>query len=272
MSRWPECYAGHCPNTNMALEHFHSELKNLHMNRGQHHRFDSIIKMLLDKTYADLNRRMLTILKNPHTNRDRQVRKFHESGVKIPPTDISAVNGKWIVRSQTDKEVTYEVSLLQPCPGRATCLRCHNCQVCHHMTKCTCPHYSRGNVCKHIHAICHRNPEIVAARFPKISREERLQELHELAPLRAARHPNELQEARAKAEALLATTHHMDDDAQREVFQAVIVACSSPKTPQTPRLHLETTATPRRSTLPIHQQITPQRRRPVINRKLDQLM
>lgn len=99
------------------------------------------------------------------------------------------------MRSQTDKEITYEVSLLQPCPGRATCLRCHNCQVCHHMTKCTCPHYSRGNVCKHIHAICHRNPEIVAARFPKISREERLQELHELAPLIAARQPNELQDS-----------------------------------------------------------------------------
>lgn len=213
VSRWPECYAGESPNTNMSLEHFHSEFKSLHMKRGQSHRVDAIIQMLLDKTDADLDRQIYKIVKNPRTTRDHQVAHMHEKGAKIPPNDIASENGSWLVTSQSHPDKSYVVTPRERCPV-STCLRCRTCGVCAHMMECTCPFFSRGELCKHIHAVCLQNADWIAERFPKISREERLQGLESLGQLRAARNPNNLEATRAQAHALMATSQHMDEDSK----------------------------------------------------------
>lgn len=264
VSKWPECYAGHSPLTNMSLEHFHSEYKCLYMNRDQAQRFDGVIHLLVKKSNDDLTRRMIKVMKNPYTSRDYEVRRILNIGLKIQLEDIKEVNGAWKVVSQTQDNISYSVTLLQKCPA-PLCLRCRDCTVCIHEIMCTCPFYNRGKLCKHIHAVCHQNAAVIATILPKFTRKEQLKELPQLEAFRTATHLSDFDSNRAKAVAAITTAHTRDKGEQAEFYAAVVQAYDSPKTPRC-QLRIgasdskDCNTTPKRSMAVRMEKITPQRR------------
>lgn len=154
-TRWPKSYAGGCPNTNMSLENFHSDLKMNWFHRFGNYRLDEVVEVLVQKTKKDLVDRFIKVAKNPATNRYREMRPRHDKGMLIPRSDIvaTAAPNCWHVKSASVADQWYEVRQLQNC-AIPLCVRCCKCGVCHHMMECSCADNSRLHVCKHIHAIC----------------------------------------------------------------------------------------------------------------------
>lgn len=232
------------------------------MKKGQSHRVDDIIQMLMNKSSADIERRILKVSKNVYTFRDKEIRKIHQNALKINVENITDNGGKWFVASQSNPSQSYTVTLLQDCATRL-CLKCRDCGVCYHMVMCNCVYYERGNLCKHIHAVCFHNPRVIAARFRKLSREEELKELPELQYHRTESHLSHSRTIRATAQATMAAAHTLDDQSQTAFFQAVVSAFNSPKTPRSqPGFSgsQDCNTTPKRKMSTRMEKITPQRR------------
>lgn len=63
----------------------------------------------------------------------------------------------WKLKSEADEEVEYSISKISDCCTAVICpTKCKEPQceeMCRHIYKCTCPDYSSGHTCKHLHRI-----------------------------------------------------------------------------------------------------------------------
>lgn len=180
--KWAKCYARECPNTNMSLEHFHSDLKVNYLEGRRNHRLDSLIYQLSQKMKSDVTARFRTIALLSYSKRDLVIQAQHNAAQEIPSDDVTMESdGVWRVTSQspTSTEI-YTVKLLSMC-NELLCLRCRTCNICVHMVHCTCLFYTRHLLCKHIHVCCTRYAHQVKSRFG--SRLENKGELDEVGQL-----------------------------------------------------------------------------------------
>lgn len=243
-------------------------------------RMDSLIFHLSEKMVYDVRSRFRNVALNPRTKRDYQLLRQHKSARSIPLANISQVpEGYWKVRSQSTRDVVHTVRLLVQCL-QPLCLKCRDCDVCVHMVSCTCAHYQRNELCRHIHACCIHFP--VRLRFPERVPEQQLAELHELEPLIMASQKSELDLMREMAEGVLS---NMDSDNQIRLFKSIcaeglrtpatprpsnptpsVPALLSPQVP--PRPSPQEPATPSSSRQPWNKLTTPQRQRYGVKRKL----
>ena len=92
MFLWPQCFAGSCPNTNMSLEHLHSELKVIHFEGLQNARLDRLIHHLLAKARSDVLGYTHALAKNAYTKKDLEM--FNATRERWPST-VSSLWYRW---------------------------------------------------------------------------------------------------------------------------------------------------------------------------------
>lgn len=177
---WPKCFAQTCPNTNMALEAFHSDFKRNYLMSRMNIRMDSLLSHLLDYLGSKLRSRIETVTTDGKSYREVPILEAHRRAANIPKDSIHReVAGVWLVPSRSQEGVTYKVALGGPCP-QPLCLRCRECDLCVHMVTCTCPRHERDELCSHVHACGSHFQEDVRMRFSKRNRKSAFTELEYL--------------------------------------------------------------------------------------------
>lgn len=168
---WARCYVKDGgPRFNMAIENFHKQFKYYELEGLPQKRLDVLIKGLTN--YLE-NAGLLyahDIQKQPWKKRDQGVEKRHKSAQNV--TDITqSGDDQWIVGSAS-MNCTYTVTWTGPCRFIG-CLRCRQCRICRHTMMCSCPDRSGGHICKHLHALVDRYPEL-KDRIPNITDSDRM--------------------------------------------------------------------------------------------------
>lgn len=232
---WPKCFAGTAPNTNMSLEHFHSDLNKLAGNLV-FNRLDSLIFLLTEKAKNDTVMKLNVIITNPYSFREKDICKRHrDSQTEIPQDNITRDElhpTTWNVRSQSNPDVWHEVQLhLDPCTYR-TCLKCRTCNVCRHIVQCTCFAYDRGDLCRHIHAACTKYKADVERVFRSHPHEPSVADIEALRPHLEAESQSEETLLRKELHAAVDGLDVHDLKALHASRKPALA--SSPRTPQLP--------------------------------------
>ena len=124
----------------------------------------ALLKIARDKVFEQLTK----LEKGKYSHRITEINKRHKSAIKMSVTITRQNETGWMVPSDHDGSVTYNVRLL-----RDTCnckLRCKNCDACIHMYACTCmDSMLHATVCKHVHLVKIRTTAKVSATVPHTS-------------------------------------------------------------------------------------------------------
>lgn len=181
---WARCYVKDGgPRFNMAIENFHKQFKYYEMEGLPQKRLDVLIKGLHDYLETAGCLYVHEIEKQPWKKRDNGVVERHSKAETV--TDITASgNNTWFVGSATTNR-TYTVTWTGPCKFIG-CLRCRQCRICRHVMMCSCPDRSGGHICKHLHAVVARYPEL-KDRIPIITDPDRMREMKWGQTLRPSR-------------------------------------------------------------------------------------
>ena len=114
----------------MFVEAFHRTLKIVYLQHKQNRRIDFLVHTLLkiarDKVFEQLTK----LEKGKYSHRVTEINKRHKSAVKMSVNIAAEDETSWMVLSDHDGSVTYNVKLLSE-----TCnckLRCITCDVCIH--------------------------------------------------------------------------------------------------------------------------------------------
>ena len=146
-------------NTNMFVETFHRTLKVVYLQHKQNRRIDFLLHTLLkiarDKVFDQLTK----LEKGKYSHRITEINKRHKSAVKMSVNIKRTDESGWMVPSERDGSVTYNIKLL--CDSCNCKLRCANCDVCIHMYSCTCiDSMLHATVCKHVHLVKMRTTKV----------------------------------------------------------------------------------------------------------------
>lgn len=246
--RWAKCFAEECPNTNMILEAFHSQLKNIFFGKKRNRRLDTLIYRLSCMVDTEVKGHFQSVTKDKYTYKEKDIVATHRRAITIMSDELTRIApATWNVRSQNQRDHLYTVQLREQCTVDK-CLQCRDCGVCHHMVTCTCQRNVREELCVHIHACCVHFCEEVRQKFRKRRREDNFEELKRLEPFIAAatsdRH-SILHDA-AK-DALESAREKLQPGDFQQVCEAVLAAVvpDSPHTPLSTR--------PRWNSAPVHQ-------------------
>lgn len=228
--KWPKCYAGACPNTNMSLERFHKELKTKYLKCGVNIRLDILLYNLVSKSRDDLTRRFQKKALDSYSFRDREILKRHTKSKSLVSDVEYMGDGHWLVQSQSTADTKYEVQIVDHCTT-SNCLRCRACGVCTHMIICGCDKYrQRQELCKHIHAACLHDPDVIKHRFPRKNCGLDDAELARRGRFISDEGRNELTNDKMKAFAYLETASNLGPDGEAYFYKAIANAYQSPST------------------------------------------
>ena len=127
-------------------------LKVVYLQKKQNRRIDHLLSTLLkvarDKGFQRL--RKLEVGKTSH--RICEINKRHKSATLMSSSDIQeSGEDKWIVASQTNRQLYTIEKLIESCECQ---VKCQICQICPHMYSCTCLDATiHATICKHIHLL-----------------------------------------------------------------------------------------------------------------------
>ena len=159
--KWAYCYrTGLGINTNMYVEAFHRVFKYQYLKGKYNKRVDKCLLMLLkydrDKTFD----RLIKLTKGKSTQKIRIIHQRHEQSLVLSFANISKISDdKWIVQSESQKAVCYNLQKCDECMESNCRLKCYNCFVCCHQYSCSCNDFLlTKTICKHIHLL-HRSLE-----------------------------------------------------------------------------------------------------------------
>ncbi|KAJ8909973.1 hypothetical protein NQ315_008988 [Exocentrus adspersus] len=81
---------------------------------------------------------------------------IHLKSKEIIESNVNEIseNNSWAVKSSSNDNQYTVTKLNDDCVNDCQ-LTCKFCKICIHMYSCTCPdNFVKGNLCKHIHAVC----------------------------------------------------------------------------------------------------------------------
>lgn len=227
MRKWPKCFGGMSPNTNMALENFHSQLKNLYMERGANLRLDKLVYNLVVKSRDDLFARIRKAAKNPYHKRNKVMADQHRASSAIL-TGIQKAGSHWLVTSKSGE--IHRVTLAKDDCHIHNCLRCKVCGICRHMVSCDCNISTKSrNLCIHAHTVCIHNLDVVSDRFPERKRDV-YTEVSKYEKFVAVETNKDVDIAQIKARIVFESAQHWSPEEAANFYEKIEAACpSSPR-------------------------------------------
>ncbi|XP_065223302.1 uncharacterized protein LOC135847677 [Planococcus citri] len=154
--RWAYCYRTHSGlNSNMHIERMHRTIKYVYLKAKKVKRFDKCLTYLLKFLRTEVFKHVIMQLKGIVSIKVKHLRNRHRTSLTYENSvAVNVENESWIVTSQSDEMVKYNVEWHSACKSDCK-LSCSECKACIHNFICSCYDNSiTWNMCKHIHQVC----------------------------------------------------------------------------------------------------------------------
>lgn len=142
-------------NTNMFLESFHNQLKNIYLDGKRNRRIDVLLETLLHIENNLFFKHFTKKTYNLPSNEDVKVTDRHENSLSIDDSAVSQVNENTFIIASNNNIYTVTIHH-QTCPETHCFIKCKKIpcvNLCRHLLTCSCPDFVQGNLCKHTHKV-----------------------------------------------------------------------------------------------------------------------